>query len=286
MSDSIKELKDVTEKITNLPTLPTVLTEIGRLMQDPHTTADEVGEAISGDQSLSSKVLKLVNSAFYGFPGRISTVTHAIVILGFATVKNMVFTASVLNYFSEKENRGVFDVEKFWQHSVSVGAAAKAIAHYKGIKEEEEYFIAGLLHDIGKVILNQYSMADMTKIMKVVMEKNCLFFDAEREVLGITHQDVGGWLAGKWNFPKSLRYSVEYHHYPPAAKEHLKITSVVHIADIFVRSMGIGSGGDKKVPMVNSKAWEEVKIKEEDFPKLLTGIENEIEKASVFFTLT
>ena len=286
MSDNIKELREVTQKITNLPTLPTVLTEIGRLMQDPHTTADEVGEAISGDQSLSSKVLKLVNSAFYGFPGRISTVTHAIVILGFATVKNMILTASVLNYFATKGDKGAFDVEKFWQHSVSVGAAAKSIAQYKGIKEEEEYFIAGLLHDIGKVILNQYSMTDMVKIMKVVIEKKCLFFDAEKEVLGITHQDVGGWLAGEWNFPKSLRYSIEYHHYPPAAKEHSKMASVVHMADILVRAMGVGSGGDRKIPMINSKAWEEVNIKEDDFPKLLTNIENEIEKASVFFTLT
>ncbi|MDO5576258.1 MAG: HDOD domain-containing protein, partial [Fibrobacter sp.] len=128
--------------ISSLPTLPTVLESITSLLESPKTSAEEVGKAITTDQVLTSKVLKLVNSAFYGFPGRISTVTHAMVILGFSTVKNIVLTASIFEAFKgDTTTASDFNLEQFWIHSIACGATSRALARIMGSKETEECFI-------------------------------------------------------------------------------------------------------------------------------------------------
>ena len=131
--------KKIMEKISNLssiPTLPSIIVQITSLLQSPKTSAEELGRAIASDQALAAKVLKLVNSAFYGFPGRISTITHAIVILGFSTIKNVVLTASILDIFKKKsDNITDFDIEQFWMHSIACGAAAKSIARFTDNKK-------------------------------------------------------------------------------------------------------------------------------------------------------
>jgi putative nucleotidyltransferase with HDIG domain len=227
-----------------------------------------------------------VNSAFYGFPGRINTITHAIVILGFGTVKNIVLTASIFDSFGGRGDGGAFSIEKFWLHSIGVGAAAKTIARHTDFRSLEECFLGGLLHDIGKIILNQYAKPEMAKVMKEVMQQNCLFVDGEKQALKTTHQEIGGWLAAKWNLPKDLSSAVEHHHYPPAAsKEHFFMTSVVHAADVLARALGIGSGGDKKIPRMNQEAWERLNLREGDMQKLFAEIEEEVEKANVFLSI-
>ncbi len=278
-------LRAITERVTSIPTLPTVITRMSTLLQDPRTSAEEVGKAITNDQALASKVLKLVNSAFYGFPGRINTITHAIVILGFGTVKNIVLTASIFDSFGGKGEAGAFDVEKFWLHSIGVGAGAKAIAQLTGFRYLEEAFLGGLLHDIGKIILSQYAKPEMAKVMKVISQKNCLFLEAEKEALGATHQELGSWLCGKWNLPKDLTASVTFHHRPAGAGDHMQITSIIHLADLLVRALAIGSGGDNKIPRIDSEAWAKLGLKEQDLSQILKAVEEEVEKANVFSSI-
>src|SRR3989339_1068728 len=135
------KLRLITEKVTGLPTLPRVIQEITNLMQNPRTSAEEVGRAITMDQSLASKVLRLVNSAFYGFPGRINTITHAIVILGFNTVKNIVLTASIFEKLGGRGGSQSFDLEKFWLHSIGTGVVGREIARKINFRFQEEVFI-------------------------------------------------------------------------------------------------------------------------------------------------
>lgn len=284
-ADTQMQLKTITEKITSLPTLPTVVSKMGQLLQDPRTTAEEVGKAISNDQSIASKVLKLVNSAFYGFPGRISTITHAIVILGFGTVKNIVLTASIFDSFGGKEETSAFNIEDFWMHSIAVGAGAKIIAQQSGFKSTEECFLGGLIHDIGKIVLSQHAPKELSMVVREVTQKNCLFYEAEKNLLGVTHQELGGWLAEKWNLPTDLCHAIEHHHYPKAAGEHFKMAAAIHLSDILIRSLGIGSGGDNKIPTVNDEVWATLKVDQMDLKKLLTAIDEEVERASIFFSI-
>lgn len=280
---SEEQFRQITEKLTQIPTLPTVVTKITQLMQNPRTSASEVGQAITTDQSLTTKTLKLVNSAFYGFPGRINTVTHAIVILGFSTVKNIVLTASIFEAIGGKKagRSASFDVEAFWKHSVSTGAIAKILADTMLPASREEAFIAGLLHDLGKVILNHYALEDYAAVLEYRDREKVLLKDAERKVLRFTHADVGVWLAEKWNLPKELRTVMQYHHAPNLATPFDKLTCIVHLADILSRALGT-NGGDNKIPIISEFAWEKLRIDQVQWPDLLARCEEEVERASVF----
>ncbi|MFH1761417.1 MAG: HDOD domain-containing protein [bacterium] len=283
--DTSLKLKALTEKITSIPTLPTVITKITQLMQNPRISADEVGKAISSDQSLASKVLRLVNSAFYGFPGRINTITHAIVILGFNTVKNIVLTASIFETFGKDGKEKDFELDKFWLHSIAVGAIARTLAKQMNFKGHEEAFISGLMHDIGKVVLAQFARELFLKVLDKRKEKNCLIFDAEMEVLGVSHQDVGGWLIEKWNLPGDLHSCVRNHHYPTVSRNYFTITALTHLADIFARTLGLGSGGDNRMPGMDTKAWDMLNPNDKFLEKQFSESEQEVEKAAVFLQI-
>lgn len=269
------------QNISNIPTLPTVIEKITRLLQNPQTSAEEVGRAITTDQSIASKVLKLVNSAFYGFPGKISTITHAIVILGFSTVKNIVLTASIFDFFQKRgQLHPDFDMEQFWQHSLACGAASQAIAKYIGYEQKEECFIGGLVHDIGKVALCQYLPEDFELVVKEVKKKGILFYDAEREQLGTTHEEIGAVLTERWNLPKNLQDVVRYHHHPSLSQTHRTMTGIVQIADVFIRALDFGYGGDDKIPLIDQASWKKLGFSSLALGPLLQDIDEEVEKAS------
>ncbi len=287
MQISEQRMRDKLERISSIPTLPTVLEKITRLLQNPQTSAEEVGKAITTDQALASKVLKLVNSAFYGFPGRISTITHAIVILGFSTVKNVVLTASILDFFRRGGGGNPdFDMEKFWIHSAACGAASQAVSRHLKMGDREQCFIGGLIHDIGKVVLCQYCPEEFNAILDVVKKKNVLFIDAEREVLpNVDHQEIGAHLARHWNLPVDLQAAIRYHHAPLSAGNHRDTAAAAHVADILVRALDHGSGGDNKIPRVSERAWDDLGFAGLALGPLLDDIEDEVEKATAMLSI-
>ena len=283
MTEKIDILQRV-KGISTIPTLPTVIEKITRLLQNPQTSAEEIGRAITTDQALASKVLKLVNSAFYGFPGRISTITHAVVILGFSTVKNIVLTASIFDVFKKKGPGGMigFDMEQFWFHSVACGAASQALAKYVGCQDREECFVAGLIHDIGKTIMCQYLPQQFIEAVNMCRKENLLLYDTEKRLFGTTHQEVGGLLAENWHLPPPLQEAVKYHHVPAPSRRYSDITAIVHCADIIVRAMDYGNGGDRKIPCVDDGAWNELALEKRGLAPLLESISEEVDKATVF----
>ena len=284
--DQAQHIKATIERITNIPTLPTVITKISKLLQNPQTSAEEIGKVITTDQALASKVLKLVNSAFYGFPGKISTITHAIVILGFSTVANIVLTASILDVFKRPGSEAPdFDMQQFWMHSISCGAAAQAIAKFTGSPEKEECFIAGLVHDIGKIILCQYQPETFAQIVADVRQKDCLFYESEINLFKFTHQEVGGLLADRWNLPKNLASAIKFHHQPMPSRDHYTMTAVVHTADIFVRALDFGNGGDAKIPLLSENVWNNLGLQNANLLQLFANITDEIERATIFMQL-
>jgi HD-like signal output (HDOD) protein len=277
--DIVKEIG----KISSIPTLPLVLDRITKLLQNPQTSADEIGRAVTTDQSLSSKVLKLVNSAFYGFPGSISTITHAVVILGFATIKNIVLTASIFDIFKKSENAlGGFNMEKFWLHSIACGAGAKAIAKFVGSCDKEECFIGGLIHDLGKIILCQNLPKEFEAVMQLTTQKDQLFYESEMALFEASHQEIGGILVENWNLPVSLQGAVKFHHTPAMAGSGVTIAGVVHLADILVRALDLGNGGDQKIPAISEQVWQELGMQNISLQPILENIYEEFERATIF----
>ena len=284
MADAAAEekIKKVLDKIAGLPTLPTMLNQINKLMMNPRTSAKEVAQLISSDPSITAKVLRVVNSSFYGFPNRITTITHAIVILGFNTVKSIVLSSSIFDVFKKGGPASQFNRNEFWKHSIGVGAVARVVGKTAGYSALEELFIAGLVHDIGKIIMDQYMHEDFEKVLTAVNTKNCLIREAEEAVFGFHHGDIGGWLFQKWNLSKGIVECTKFHHNPALASEHPKPAAVIHLADIVTRALRFGSGGDRKIPPVSDAAWETLGLSPDKMDALIHESGEEIDKAMVF----
>ena len=210
----INKIKSLTEKVIGLPTLPTVVSKMIELVDNPKTSARSLTNLISTDQALTAKILKLANSAYYGFPREIATVNLAVVVLGFNTVKDMGLSLSVMDAFKSANEDGIFEMSDFWEHSIGCAVGAKMLARSLGYRVSSEAFVAGLLHDMGKVVISQYLREDFKKIINKVYKERCDLRIAEIEVLGVTHAKVGAWLAKKWNMPKCIVHSIEFHHKP------------------------------------------------------------------------
>lgn len=280
-----QKIIDLVSKIVSLPTLPHVVTKLEKMLENPNVSAEEVNRIISSDQVLTAKILKLVNSAFYGFPGQISTVTHAVVILGFSTVQTIALSTSVFDLFEMESKTAQFDRKKFWQHSIATAVISKLIAQKYLPADPEKAFVAGLLHDIGKVILDQYLHVYLDCIMEEVYKDDMLFYDAEKRVMDNGHHELGSWLAEKWSLPPNLREAIAYHHDPMKGKEGKILASIVHLGDIFARVKNIGSGGDNHIPHLYAEAWDLTTLNEAVMPGFYDEIDEAIEKAEMFFAM-
>ncbi len=256
MSPDTAAVRRKVEQVTNVATVPQVVVKVGKLLDSQSVSASEVAEEISKDQVLAAKVLKLVNSGFCGFRKPISTITHAMVLLGFDVVRSLVVSASVFDLFSEMSHQ----IGGLWEHSLAVAKASNAIAQRMSVPKPEEYAVAGLLHDIGKVVIAQQFPAQATEIRHMVAETDCLMLDAEREVLGMTHGEIGMWLLRKWSLPARLVNPVSYHNTFHPSREFADRTAVVHVADALVRAVGIGHPGDRRMPRVDHHAWNMVHL--------------------------
>lgn len=277
-----ERLKRIADEVVGLPTLPPMLARMNQLMMDPGASAADVAKLLSSDPALASKVLRVVNSAFYGLANRVATVTHAIVILGFNTIRNIVLGSSIFEQF-KGDSGGLFDRTQFWKHSIACGAAARALGRRLGQQHIEELFVAGLLHDIGKVVEDQHLHEQFVQALTIARDRDCLLVAAEEQVLGVTHAEVGALLLGKWNLSKGMVEVVRCHHNPSVAAEGTRTaTAIVHFADILARALRVGSGGDRKIPIVSDAAWQVLGLPLDQMDAIVTEAGEEIERAMFF----
>jgi len=282
-------IKQITQSIIGLPTLPTVITQMIGLIENPGTSAKEVSQLISTDQALTAKILKLANSAFYGFPRGISTVNQAVVVLGFETVKSLGLSISVLERFAVEEITSSFDRQKFWEHSISCGVAARLLAEKFNYHLRGEAFSCGILHDVGKLILSQYFAEEFNQVLLMSEEEYIHISKAEERVLGVTHTDIGRWLAEKWNLPSSLISAIAFHHKPSnSSKNNSQLPSLIHLADLLCRREAIGDGGGSSSPSLDPSAlraigiYDEPNIAMQNIYSLGQLLHAEMEKADIF----
>ncbi|MFH1569267.1 MAG: HDOD domain-containing protein [Gemmatimonadota bacterium] len=291
--DRRRRLRKVTQSIIGLPTLPAVITQLIGLIDNPKTSARNVAQLISTDQALTARILKLANSAFYGFPREIATVDLAVVVLGFETVKNLGLSVSVLERFGGGSGGGnsEFDRQKFWEHSIGCGVAAKLLASKLRYRVPGEAFAAGILHDIGKLILSQYFQPEFAEILQVMERDDLYIGHAEEQILGVTHSEVGGWLAERWNLPKQLEDAIAFHHSPGRLGRSPELPALIHLADFLCRRERIGDGGGTRMPHLDPAALRAFGIHEEPRAALrrIFGygeeLQREMEKADAFTSI-
>jgi HD-like signal output (HDOD) protein len=282
-TNKVALMKQVKE-IENLPTLPTVVSEILTALENPKTSAEDVNNIISSDPALTAKILKLVNSAFFGFPREISSVTHAVVVLGFATVRNVAITASVFSSFSGKGS-DVFNREAFWLHSIGTGVISQLVARHCRLSIVEDSFVAGLLHDLGKIILDEYFHDIFVECLNESCENKISFVEAEERLMDTGHHRIGYWLASKWNMPKPIIEAIAYHHHPSSAPDHPQIAALVHLGDAICRLQKIGSCGGEFASTIKKETFDILPIKHAQLPEILPMIEPEMKKAKILLEL-
>jgi putative nucleotidyltransferase with HDIG domain len=239
------------EGMSTVRTIPAVVSRIAAMLDSGSVSAVDIAEEISTDQVLAAKVLKLVNSGFYAFRSPITTISHAMVLLGFDVVRTFVLTASVLD-LAEAMHRLMAGL---WEHSLATARAARAIAERSGLGDHEEIALVGLLHDIGKVLIAQAFPAEFDEIRRVTMERGCLQLEAETAVLGVGHPEVGAWLLRKWSLPSKMVMPIAHHSSFHPRRDYADRTAVVHLADILSRAKGIGHPGDRRIPRLDPEAW-------------------------------
>jgi len=233
-------IEQIIMKSCDLPTMPTVAGRVVQLVSDPNTTAVQLNKTIMSDQALSARILKLANSSFYGCVRSINTVTQAIVIIGFGSIKNIVLAASTKEVYKKF---GLTE-KMLHEHSLGVATASHVIAREIGFNKSEEAFMIGLLHDIGKVILNNGYPDKFMETMQEVYNEGKTAAEVEAKIFGFNHADVGALVLKKWNFSSEMVTAVANHHaLHNVEKDDLylyHLTSIVSLADAFCHKIGIG----------------------------------------------
>ena len=228
--------------IGEIATLPQVTIKIIHIVEDPKSTARDLHEVIKNDPALSVKVLKVVNSAFYGLPGQVASVDRAIILLGLSAVKNIAIAASIARLFKGKRISDQFSAADLWRHSVAVAVAARALGKLSPHPVMlDELFVAGLIHDIGTLVERQAFPDEFAEVIRRCTDTGQDFLECEREVIGADHQAFGVGLTTKWKFPRHLRAAVGFHHVPDAVSVELKnITALIHVADVIACQEQLG----------------------------------------------
>ncbi len=273
--DKRREVKKKLRTLEGLPTLPPIVAKLTQMIGDETVSAPQIAAVIEKDQVLTSKVLRLVNSAFYGFPRRISTVSNAIVLLGFNVIRTLVITASI---FEIMQSRDV----GLWEHSLGVATASGILAREFQLPNPEEVATAGLLHDLGKVVERAILTEDYRRIQQLVEEKGLPWREAEKEILHMDHPEIGGYLLNRWNLPERLVEPVACHHDLKKAKRFKQETAVIQMADILVRARGFGFSGDPWVPEPEEETLKLAGLSPEKIRELLPTLEGKFYELRFF----
>jgi putative nucleotidyltransferase with HDIG domain len=269
----LRALRHRIETIQNLATIPSVAKRLLEIVGKPAVSLGEISDFVSRDPVLAAKVLKMVNSPVYGFPGRIASVNQAVLLLGLNVLRGLLVGVTVFDLM-QQAMIGLRD------HSLGCAIFSRIIARRKGLKDPEEAFIFGLLHDIGKMVLVLNFPREYAKVMDEAQKKDVTVYDVESDYFGTTHATVGAWVTEQWSFPRPLIDVIGFHHRPQLAKVAPLETAVVHFADVILRARRFGFAGDTCVPPLSPYAWDALGLSEADIKEVLKEAEDLLEEAA------
>ncbi len=261
------------QDLASLPTLPGVVKAVVAMMDNADAGPRDVAELVSHDQVMSAKILRLVNSPLYGFPGRISSVSHALVLLGFNVVRGLVLSMAVFDHFSSR-------IPGLWGHSLGTALVARALARQLGRKDAEEIMISALLHDLGKVVLAHIFPEHYAMALARAAEQRQHISEAERFVFGADHTLAGAWIARAWHLPARIEEVMIFHHAPAGAKAAPVDAALAQMADALARAMGYGDSGDPVVPDVDAAALDSLGLSDPQIAAALREADGEFRQGA------
>ncbi len=261
---------------------PVIYQEIQKIIEDPDSSFEDFSRVINADPNLGSQLLKLANSAYYGLSHRVDTITHALSIVGMEQLSDLVFSIVVINQF-QGIPKELMNIESFWQHSLACGVAARNLAAAVDKTAAERFYLAGMLHDIGTLVVCKAKPELAAKIFETVHETGGSLCEEEVKILDFDHTAMGSVLLKGWNLPSTLVEGVAYHHQPAMAKKHPEIAAAIHVADIMAHELELGSNGEPGVPELYEPALETLRIDRDYIEGLKDTVREQTEEVFSIF---
>ncbi|HAM73908.1 MAG TPA: phosphohydrolase [Verrucomicrobiales bacterium] len=262
-----------------------VVARVRRVLDEPHSSVDRVAEAISSDVDLTLRLIRCANSSWHGSRAPVETLSEAVAIIGSEQVYAMVVATNIVHHFAGIPQDFV-SMKSFWRHSLATALAAGGISRLRRLPNAENHFLAGLLHDLGRLVLFQHFPALAQQILRTHQELNShasggriTLQRAELAVLGFDHQAIGQGLLHKWGFLPALATAAGYHHNPALAPSHRMEASVVHVGDHLVNAMRVGTSGEPRVPPLSQPAWDKLGLELGDLKCLMEEVDRNMEHA-------
>ena len=274
----MSDIQAIIKGIDSLKPIPQVANKVMSIVQDPECSLSELSEVISYDQAITANLLKICNSAYVGLSRKVESVHHAIVYLGMDQVVDLVLMTAAAENLNRKQSGYDLREGELWKYSVSSALIAKELAEKKGSKDNHLIFTAALLKDIGKVILNQYVADSFERINTLVSEHGFSFREAEKEVIGIDHAELGGMVAESWKFSSKMVDTIRNHHMSEESSTDDFETSIVYLADTLCMMMGIGVGSDGLAYRFYRDVAERLNFTERDFQETIAAFAENIKR--------
>ena len=250
---------DLLKGYVEISSLPTIFTRINEAVNNPRSSMNEIGKIIGEDAGLTARLLMVVNSAFFSFPQRIESISKAISIVGTQQLRDLALATSIIKLFKGIPT-DLVNMENFWKHCIGVGIAARTIGTFRREMNVERFFVAGILHEIGRLVIYMKIPDISRETILRSKEINQLLYIVEAERIGFDHAAVGRGLLQAWKLPHYLDEVVAYHHRPDLATRFPVETAIVHAADVISHAMQLGSSGERLVPPLNQEAWERLAL--------------------------
>jgi len=268
-----RSAEHIIKSTTQVASLPTIYIKIDEALNSANCSTQYLVDILGEDTALSARLLRLANSAMFNFPNKIDSVSQAITIIGTQQLRALVLASSVMKLFKDIPE-DLINMEMFWRHSIACAVSARVIASLRRAANIEYFFLAGLLHDIGRLIMFKEIPNEISQALKQASETKQLLFKVEKELLGYDHSKLGGMLLKEWKLPPQLIESTAYHHNPQRSSDFKDEVAVVHAADIIANSMQLGSSGERLVPTLDSQAWQRIGLPD----AIINTIINELQK--------
>lgn len=250
-----KSPDDLVKDTIQLSSLQIILDQLNKAVNNPEISFSDIAEIINKDPALCARLLKIVNSSFYAFPSKIETITQAITIIGTNQLRDLVLATTVINSFKGIPKK-LINMDLFWRHSIACGLASRTIATYRREPNVDRFYVIGILHDIGRLVIYLKIPQQAHDTLKTAQTSGKLLYEAEREIFGYDHAAVGGALVRAWKLSENLEEAVSFHHNPSQANHYPIETAIIHVADIIANAAQMGSSGEHFVPPVNANAWD------------------------------
>jgi len=276
----VLSVQELVNNIDSVVSLPSIFTRIDNLINNPDSNLSDIAYIISEDPGLSVRLLKIANSAMFNFPSEIDTITRAITVIGTKQLRDLVLATKVITMFDHIDSN-IVDMNSFWKHSIATGILSRILASYRREPNTEYFYLLGLLHEIGRLVM-YIEIPELTaKAVSNGIESNVSLHQSELSVIGFDHAVVGAELIAKWNLPASMYDAICYHHRPLLSLNYSNDAAIVHISDLVVNALQLGSSGEHDIPQLDEQAWENLELSEFILPAAIEQLDfqfNEVVK--------